>query len=123
MLSRSVVLAASLASALFACAPRDRAWEHVAEVLRAETGDAAAPKVSFQRDSTHLSIHLQAAAFAGMPDSVFESKARGWAKLALRTYERGAMLDSITVSAGDDVAPNVLFRVVRSYSYAVASLR
>jgi hypothetical protein len=98
----------------------------VEAAIRADVGAAANPQVAFARDSTHLLIQLQADPFAELPDSAFTRLARQVAALALHEYQHAAVLDSVTVSAGETIAPNGAFRafrVIRSHTFAITQPR
>src|SRR5687768_11838005 len=97
--------------------------QHVATVLGRHFGMVPAPKVSFMRDSTHLNIQLDTAGASQMSDASFETHARSIASVALRAYEGGALVDSVTVAVVDVVVPNVAVRMIRHRTFPASILR
>jgi hypothetical protein len=75
-----------------------RARKHVASLLRRQLGDDADPRIAFVRDSTHLLVDLSTAAFPTLADSTLRKWATGFAVTALKNYEMGDSVDSVTVT-------------------------
>jgi hypothetical protein len=76
---------------------------HLKHLLRDSLGGASLPDVSFIGDSTHLLVRLSGVEFRRMDDTTFARKAAEIARLAVRRYEQGTMVESVTVSVTDRV--------------------
>lgn len=99
-----------------------RLQNNVADAVAKQVGAAAAPRVGFLNDSTHLLISVATVAFRTRPDSEVTIHARGIARVAFLHYARSAQLDSITVNYVEKITGGASW-IRHSRSYAVATLR
>ena len=97
--------------------------QHVAAVLGRHFALAEEPGVSFMRDSTHLNIQLGADGASNLPDSAFEARARAITSVALRAYDKPALIDSVTVAVVEVVIPNAVVRIKRMRTFPAAIFR
>lgn len=102
-----------------ACDTPSRDRKQVLARLREAYGQDAIIRVAYSRDSSNLLVHLDAPAFSGMSDSLFDSTARVMARLALQYYTRATQLDSITIAAIE----SPLARLRRNRHFAIPELR
>lgn len=75
----------------------DESRKHVTGVLTQTLGEAARPRVAFQRDSTHLLVQLLTVAFPSVSEDELTAQATDIAQTTLNNYDRADQLDSITV--------------------------
>jgi hypothetical protein len=76
---------------------KDESRGRVVRALTESLGEMADPQIAFQRDSTHLLVHLRTAAFPTVSEEALTEQARNVASLALRHFDRARELDSVTV--------------------------
>jgi hypothetical protein len=105
------------------CAGEDPNRELVHDALVTELGAGARVHVAFMRDSSHLLVQLDTAVLSSLSDSAYARRSAVLAGIALSTYPAHTMLDSISVSTGETVAPNVAVRVRRNCTFAASALR
>ena len=106
-----------------ACGEPTTSRERLASVLRDSLGEAADPHVAYQRDSTHLLVELATAAFPTVSDSILTGQAHGIGRFALRHYESGNQLDSVTVLYREAAPHPGIWYIRHTRTFPVASLR
>ena len=108
---------------VMACSRQPSALTQSEAAVRSDVGEAAKTNVGFMHDSTHLLVQLQGAEMASVSDSAFPTRAQHIAQIALRSYPGSAHVDSVTVSVGEVLAPNMAFRVLRSRTFSSRELQ
>ncbi len=88
--------------------------------VKASFGQELVRTVAYKGDSTHLLIQLDSAAFGEMSDTAILAKARAIGRFAAIHHPAIDVVDSITVSVGQTVVKNGLFRVTASVRGALS---
>jgi hypothetical protein len=105
-----------------ACGEPPDSRDRLTSGLRDSLPEPANPVAGFGRDSTHLVVYVETAAFLTVPESVLTSNAKQIAALAVRHFEKASQLDSVEVLYREPVRRGVWhIRHVRTFPVGMLS--